>query len=67
MTGVRFAPEPRILYFAVMYPNGKLRYFKYNPETRKLLEEIAGEGEGNDAIAIIGLWAIAQRPSKGVK
>ncbi len=62
MTAVKFPPGPRILYFAVMYPSQHLRYFKYTPNTKKPIEEIAGEGDGNDAFAIIGLKAIAQRP-----
>lgn len=62
MAGFKFPPGPRILYFAVMHPNGQLRYFKYNPDTKKPLQEIAGEGEGNDAFAIVGLKAMAERP-----
>lgn len=62
MAGVKFPPQPRTLYFAVMQANKQLRYFKYNPETRKSFAEIAGEGEGNDALALSGLKTIAQRP-----
>jgi len=67
MAGVKFPPEPRILYFAVMHPNRQLRYFKYNPDTKGPFQEIAGEGKGNDAMVIVSLKAIAQRPPRDPK
>ncbi len=60
MIAAKSPPGPRILYFAVMHPNNQLRYFKYNPDTKGPLQAIAGEGEGNDAIAIVTLKAIAK-------
>jgi len=62
MTKVKFPGEPRLLYFAVMHPNNQLRYFKYNPDTKGLLLEIAGEGKGNGAIVLKALKAMAQIP-----
>jgi hypothetical protein len=59
MLKTKTSSGPSFLNFALMYPSGQLRYYRYNVATGANLEEIAEE---NGRPITSALKALAQKP-----